>query len=149
MARIVRLSKSYRWTQNRQKMVRKKKKLAVLSPFALYQVIKLFRLSTSHTYSTFRFSFIGETTMWIYYNMTIGIKDESVFIPPKMCFKNVSIVLCGFFLFLWMWHIFLNVAQTLCRFLIHFYLFQGSLARKALKLPNHRPPALFGALHGN
>lgn len=55
----------------------------------------------------------GETTMWIYYNMTIGIKDESVFIPPKMCFKN------------------------------------GSLARKALKLPNHRPPALFGALHGN
>lgn len=38
--------------------------------------------------------------MWIYYNMTIGIKDESVFIPPKMCFKNASIVLCGvFFIF--------------------------------------------------
>lgn len=101
-----------------------KKQLVFLSPFALYQVIKLFRLSTSHTYSTFRFSFIGETTMWIYYNMTIGIKDESVFIPPKMCFKNASIVLCVFFfLFLWMWHIFINVAQTLCRFLIHFDLF--------------------------
>lgn len=87
-----------------------KKNLAVLSPFALYQVIKLFRLSTAHTYSTFRFSFIGETTMWIYYNMTIGIKDESVFIPPKMCFKNASIVLCGIFLKIFvayickMWH---------------------------------------------
>lgn len=53
----------------------------------------------------------GETTMWIYYNMTIGIKDESVFTPPQMCFKNES------------------------------------MARKQLKLPYHRSPALFGALH--
>lgn len=34
--------------------------------------------------------------MWIYYNMTIGIKDESVFTPPQMCFKNASSFLCLF-----------------------------------------------------
>lgn len=45
----------------------------------------------------FWFFFIGEIIMWIYYNMIIGIKDELVFILLKMCFKNVSIVLCGFF----------------------------------------------------
>ncbi|XP_062574016.1 uncharacterized protein LOC134235870 [Saccostrea cucullata] len=28
--------------------------------------------------------------LYVFYNMTLGIKDPSVFIPPKMCFKNAS-----------------------------------------------------------
>ncbi|XP_062574032.1 uncharacterized protein LOC134235881 isoform X4 [Saccostrea cucullata] len=28
--------------------------------------------------------------LYVFYNTTMGIKDRSVFIPPKMCFKNVT-----------------------------------------------------------
>ncbi|XP_048750102.1 uncharacterized protein LOC125661959 [Ostrea edulis] len=28
--------------------------------------------------------------MWIFYNMTMGIKDPSIFTPPKICFKEGS-----------------------------------------------------------
>ncbi|XP_062574030.1 uncharacterized protein LOC134235881 isoform X2 [Saccostrea cucullata] len=32
----------------------------------------------------------GRQLLYVFYNTTMGIKDPSVFIPPKMCFKNVT-----------------------------------------------------------
>lgn len=29
--------------------------------------------------------------MWMFYNITMGIKDRSVFTPPKFCFQKVNV----------------------------------------------------------
>lgn len=63
---------------------------------------------------------VDSLTLTRFYNMTLGIKNESVFTPPKICFKKASLMLYFFLFYLYIeCGFFLTLSASLVRFMVY------------------------------